>query len=398
MIKLWQGVAMRTDRDSQAGSIPACHIALSNVHQIGRRKTAAQCSLNHLNVVFQFMLGYYFFEVIEMMKTNLSGIKDASTINDFIYGLDAKNLITYLDCLLDYVQNDPSLMQMGLTRVSLVQPYNVWGILATNQVVLGLTSQKAIHGFEEISFLNMQAQSISQAHELLGIHMGLYRGYSPQFFVQIPVNLISKYSKQLTSITVTPTESKLAKFKELVNDAKDLKANLEHNSTNIIKYFERKNNMMIIDPKFKARNMVVNKNKIFYILPFREEPLNAMKAIVDKVGNDVSIIKSEDMFDPNRGNNIVENIWQDICTSAFAIADLSYKNPNVFYELGICHTIGKKVITVCNRESFKKDYGEHLPADISSEYTEFYDNGYQGNSELANKVSSKVRALLAIRA
>ena len=352
----------------------------------------------HLNVVFQFMLEYYFFEVIEMMKTNLSGIKDASTINDFIYGLDAKNLITYLDCLLDYVQNDPSLMQMGLTRVSLVQPYNVWGILATNQVVLGLTSQKAIHGFEEISFLNMQAQSISQAHELLGIHMGLYRGYSPQFFVQIPINLISKYSKQLASITVTPTESKLAKFKELVNDAKDLKANLEYNSTNIIKYFERKNNMMIIDPKFKARNMVVNKNKIFYILPFKKEPLDAMAAIVDKVGNDVSIIKSEDMFEPNRGNDIVENIWQDICTSAFAIADLSYKNPNVFYELGICHTIGKKVITVCNRESFKKDYGEHLPADISSEYTEFYDNGYQGNSELANRVSSKVRALLAIRA
>ena len=26
MIKLWQGVAMRTDCDSQAGSIPACHI------------------------------------------------------------------------------------------------------------------------------------------------------------------------------------------------------------------------------------------------------------------------------------------------------------------------------------------------------------------------------------
>ncbi|WP_080644542.1 hypothetical protein [Lacticaseibacillus paracasei] len=26
MIKLWQGVAIRTDGDSQAGSIPACHI------------------------------------------------------------------------------------------------------------------------------------------------------------------------------------------------------------------------------------------------------------------------------------------------------------------------------------------------------------------------------------
>ena len=30
MIKLWQGVAMRTDRDSQAGSIPACHIVQFN--------------------------------------------------------------------------------------------------------------------------------------------------------------------------------------------------------------------------------------------------------------------------------------------------------------------------------------------------------------------------------
>ena len=27
MIKLWQGVAMRTDCDSQVGSIPACHIS-----------------------------------------------------------------------------------------------------------------------------------------------------------------------------------------------------------------------------------------------------------------------------------------------------------------------------------------------------------------------------------
>lgn len=43
-----------------------------NGHQIGRRKTAAQCSLNHLDVVLQFTLEYYFLEVIEMIRGKIS--------------------------------------------------------------------------------------------------------------------------------------------------------------------------------------------------------------------------------------------------------------------------------------------------------------------------------------
>ena len=72
MIKLWQGVAMRTDRDSQAGSIPACHIVqFSDRTQLamtpsdtGRASSRHMKYRYHLNVVFQFVLGYYFFEVI----------------------------------------------------------------------------------------------------------------------------------------------------------------------------------------------------------------------------------------------------------------------------------------------------------------------------------------------
>jgi hypothetical protein len=43
---------------------------------------------------------------------------------------------------------------------------------------------------------------------------------------------------------------------------------------------------------------------------------------------------------------IVEDIWELICTARLIVADVTGRNPNVFYELGICHTLGKEVIVI----------------------------------------------------
>jgi hypothetical protein len=40
----------------------------------------------------------------------------------------------------------------------------------------------------------------------------------------------------------------------------------------------------------------------------------------------------------------MEDVWRRLNESAFIIADLTGRNPNVFYELGIAHTLGKPVI------------------------------------------------------
>jgi len=47
------------------------------------------------------------------------------------------------------------------------------------------------------------------------------------------------------------------------------------------------------------------------------------------------------LFGPNC---VVSDIWDRIASTRFVIADLSGRNANVFYELGLCHGLGKRAV------------------------------------------------------
>lgn len=161
--------------------------------------------------------------------------------------------------------------------------------------------------------------------------------------------------------------------------------------------FERKNGVMDFNPRFKARNIVMNPNQCFYVMDFKDarvqEAYEALsKQLMEKLG--IRVIKSGDIFDPNRKNEMVENIWQDIVGSRLVIADISCKNPNVFYELGICDTVGKKVIPICNEQSFSEDYNSQFPFDVQQELTTIYKNSYSGITKMTEKIVKMVDAII----
>jgi hypothetical protein len=54
-------------------------------------------------------------------------------------------------------------------------------------------------------------------------------------------------------------------------------------------------------------------------------------------------IRADSLF---RSTNIVGDIWRLTREATLLLADLSGKNPNVFYELGLAHAVGKPVILV----------------------------------------------------
>lgn len=60
-------------------------------------------------------------------------------------------------------------------------------------------------------------------------------------------------------------------------------------------------------------------------------------------------------FEPVRGDEIfttgsvVEQIWEQVTKSKVLLADLTDKNANVFYELGLAHAAGKPVVLTSNR-------------------------------------------------
>jgi nucleoside 2-deoxyribosyltransferase len=52
-------------------------------------------------------------------------------------------------------------------------------------------------------------------------------------------------------------------------------------------------------------------------------------------------VRGDDLFSPT---DILEDIWQSLNAADFVIADITGRNPNVLYELGIAHTLAKPVL------------------------------------------------------
>jgi len=63
--------------------------------------------------------------------------------------------------------------------------------------------------------------------------------------------------------------------------------------------------------------------------------------------------------------NILKAIWDLIRSSDFSIVDISGYSPNVFYELGIVHALGKKALIIIYSKSGK--IPSHIPFDIKTE-------------------------------
>jgi hypothetical protein len=79
----------------------------------------------------------------------------------------------------------------------------------------------------------------------------------------------------------------------------------------------------------------------------------------------LTVKRADDFF---TAHSIMADVWNAICGSRAIIADCTGRNPNVFYEIGVAHTIGKPVIlTTQSRDDVPFDL-RHLRY-IEYEYT-----------------------------
>jgi hypothetical protein len=85
------------------------------------------------------------------------------------------------------------------------------------------------------------------------------------------------------------------------------------------------------------------------------------------------VIKRGDDFDP--GDDMIRKIWSCIVHAKVVIADCTGQNPNVFYELGIAHTLGKQVILLTQNI-------DDLPAAVRGKRAMIYKNTPEGREIL----------------
>lgn len=114
---------------------------------------------------------------------------------------------------------------------------------------------------------------------------------------------------------------------------------------------------MIVKPVFGNIDYSIIPNSIFLIMPFKEKWSNDTLDVIQDIANTTKckLVRGDNLFEPSV---IIDDIWREINKAEIVIADITIHNANVFYELGIAHTLGKRVILI------RKDDGQDAPFDI----------------------------------
>jgi hypothetical protein len=100
----------------------------------------------------------------------------------------------------------------------------------------------------------------------------------------------------------------------------------------------------------------------FLAMPTRDW-LSDVREVVDSAAVGFACTLSVDLAAPG---NIMNRVWQDIRRSDVVLADLTGMNPNVFYELGLAHALGKDTILI------KQIDADAVPFDVRShKYCEY---------------------------
>lgn len=106
-----------------------------------------------------------------------------------------------------------------------------------------------------------------------------------------------------------------------------------------------KNNREALGKIFGGGDFTNDSGLCFVLMPFKKElqPVyeDHIRKIVESEG--LSCLRSDEIIKPNQ---ITRDIWEKVNRARLIIADLTGKNPNVFYEVGLAHAIGKDVILI----------------------------------------------------
>jgi hypothetical protein len=145
---------------------------------------------------------------------------------------------------------------------------------------------------------------------------------------------------------------------------------------------------MAVAPVFGRPQAPGEKADVFVVMPFKPKLEKVYTEHIKKLGDKLGVVirRANDSFAPKP---FMDKVWDGINAARLIIADCTEKNPNVFYEIGMAHTVGKPVVLITRSQ---KD----IPSDVQHiDYIEYvYDP--EGVGVLLEKLSSVIRRELKL--
>ena len=133
-----------------------------------------------------------------------------------------------------------------------------------------------------------------------------------------------------------------------------------------------------------------NKKKCFAIMPFSgtksctEQKWTEIFEYIIKPAVEESGFGYECERSVAERENIIKGILEALNKANVVIADLTDNNPNVFYELGVRHTLSNRTILIAQGE-------EHIPFDLKPYPTTFYSKSLTNIEEFKNDIKKKLQ-------
>jgi len=136
----------------------------------------------------------------------------------------------------------------------------------------------------------------------------------------------------------------------------------------------------------------MDKIKVFMVMPFANNAANEIYT------HSIIPICSKFNLDIRRGDQIYgtsavyDDIYKEIHDASIIIVDISGKNPNVFYELGMAHTLKQNRTVIITQDNF-----ENTPFDIAHFRIIDYKDSIVGKADFEQKLERTIQNLLTDR-
>ncbi len=144
---------------------------------------------------------------------------------------------------------------------------------------------------------------------------------------------------------------------------------------------------MLVDPVFSGRGFPIQEDLVFVLMPFGSawsaRVWKRIQEVCRKLG--LQVKRADELVGPV----IMEDIWQGICQARVILADLTGRNPNVFYELGLAHTLGKRVVLLTQNI-------HEVPFDLIGLRCVVYEDNVDGFTRLEDGLERMLRATAPI--
>jgi hypothetical protein len=163
--------------------------------------------------------------------------------------------------------------------------------------------------------------------------------------------MLSMYQRPQQNVYVDQTLSALAKLRKAPDPLAITRT--------LVKFFDylKDGETMLVHPCWSPVYPEGNKPRLFHVMPFRPQWADRVTTVTREVCGAASVkyVRGDEVAEPN----VIHSIWVEIARATHVLVDLTGFNANVALELGIVHTLGKKVLLVG-----QDDTVDHLFASI----------------------------------